>query len=72
MSQHFAHGACIMSYPTLLGDHREGAAGDIQKEVEEESEEVEDELEEQPDVDGKEKRAIDEEEGVASSLGDFS
>ena len=56
---------------TFFGDHRDGA-GDIQKDEAEDSEEVDDELEELPEVEGSENLAMVDEEGVASSLGDFS
>ena len=54
----------------MLGDHRDGA-GDIQNDEEEDKELVDDELEEVP-VDGRENLAIEDDEGVARSLGDFS
>lgn len=56
---------------TFFGDHRDGV-GDIQKDEAEDSEEVDDELEELPEVEGNENLAMEDEEGVASSLGDFS
>lgn len=57
---------------TFFGDHRDVAAGDIQNDEEEDSDAVEDELDEVPELEGKENLAMDEEDGVASSFGDFS
>ena len=57
---------------TFFGDHREVAAGDIQNDEEEDSDNVEDALDELPEVEGKENLARDDEDGVASSFGDFS
>ena len=53
----------------LPGDQREGV-GLIQNSEAEDSELVDDELEELPE--GRENRAIEMDDGVASSLGDFS
>lgn len=61
----------VSKSPAFFGDHR-GGAGDIQKDDEEDNEEVELELEELPDNDGNENLAIEDDEGVASSFGDFS
>ena len=53
----------------MLGDHLDGA-GDFQKIEAEDSELVEEELDEEPD--GNENLASEEDDGVASSFGDFS
>jgi hypothetical protein len=55
----------------LLGDHREGGLGDIQKVDDDDREDTDDDVEEEG-AEGKEKREMDFGYGVVSSLGDFS